>query len=571
MPQHQTLLTVSELNWFEFLVFFGMLAASALIGIYFGCIKSAQDTVKEYMLGGKRMPLFPIAMSMIASFISGITLLGIPSETYLFGTQLYMICWAIIISIIILNVFYLPILYHLGSTSIYEYLERRFNSTARCIGSLLYSLSLVLYIPVVIYVPALAFNQVTGMPLHILAPIICTVCIFYTTLGGLKAVVWSDALQSFFTLASLLAVLFLGVSNVGGFKRILEISEQGERIEFFNFDPDPFKRNTFWTVMVGSLVNWITFVTFYPGAYQRYISLPTYKQAKLVSYVMALGIFVIKTITTVIGLIIYTKYHDCDPVATKVVSKVGQILPHFVLDVSRNYPGLTGLFLSGVVSTALSTMSTSLNAVAGTMFEDFIKPLLPWKASDKQSSFIMKCLVIITGLICTGMVFVVANMGTIMQGAIVGSLTGLGVAIWVSMGAQLAIARGDISFPGKVTSIDNCPPNMTLPEGLNSTRFGNPGYGTIVNIAESVPYPYRISYLYIGLIGLSVALIVGTIVSLLTGPQNIAELDPALIIPQLRWLIPHYKDKSTELNDLDKYTAVATEESQKEEGKQTDD
>lgn len=62
-----------------------------------------------------------------------------------------------------------------------------------------------------------------------------------------------------------------------------------------------------------------------------------------------------------------------------------------------------------------STMSTSLNSVAATLFEDYIKPLLPWKPNDKQSNFIMKTIVIVAGIISSALVFVVAKMGTIMQ------------------------------------------------------------------------------------------------------------------------------------------------------------
>uniref|UniRef100_A0A224XMH4 Putative sodium/solute symporter n=1 Tax=Panstrongylus lignarius TaxID=156445 RepID=A0A224XMH4_9HEMI len=129
------------------------------------------------------------------------------------------------------------------------------------------------------------------------------------------------------------------------------------------------------------------------------------------------------------------------------------------------------------------------------------------------------------------------------KGAIAGSVAGLLAVTWIAMGAQLAVARGDISFPGKVVTVDHCPANMTLPE-LNSTRFGNPGYGTQVYIAESVPMLYRISYLYFPPIGLLVSLIVGLTVSIITGGQDLDELDPELIIPQLRWLIPHAKRKT---------------------------
>ncbi|XP_014257533.1 sodium-coupled monocarboxylate transporter 1-like [Cimex lectularius] len=559
-------------GWFEYVVFFGMLGASVLIGIYYGCIKSGQDTVAEYMLGGKRMPIFPIAMSLIASFISGITLLGIPSETYVYGTQLYAINVAIVIAAVLLNIFYLPVIYKLESTSIFEYLERRFNHTVRSLGSLMYTLSLFLYIPVVIYVPSLAFNQVTGMSMYVLAPIICAVCIFYTSLGGLKAVVWSDALQSMFTLASVLAVAVLGLISVGGVANVYNKSVEGERLELLNMDFDPFKRTTFPAVVFGSVVTWMAFFAVHPGTYQRFAALPTFRHTRLVTVYMCFGLVFVKSIMTFVGLIMYTKYHDCDPVITKEIQKAGQVLPYYVMDVARDYPGLSGLFLSGVVSTALSTMSTGLNTVAMTLFEDFIKPHLPWEISEKSSNLVMKIVVVILGCISTAMVFIVEKLGPIMQvaitlngvttgislylftlgmfipwanskGAICGTLAAFVSTSWLAIGAQLAILRGDLKFPGKVTSIINCPENSTLHLNLNQTVFGNPGYGSIVEADEDLPMLYRISYLYFSIIGFLVGLLVAMIVSLLTGRQEISELSSDLVIPQLRWLFTDEEKK----------------------------
>lgn len=95
----------------------------------------------------------------IFSHLSGITLLGVPSEIYLHGTQ-YAACLlsAVYCSVIIIYI-YLPVFYELGISSSYEYLKRRFDGRIRSIASFLYALSTILHVPIVIYIPALAFNQ----------------------------------------------------------------------------------------------------------------------------------------------------------------------------------------------------------------------------------------------------------------------------------------------------------------------------------------------------------------------------------------------------------------------------
>lgn len=447
--------------------------------------------------------------------------------------------------------------------SLFEYLERRFDKTARLLASFIFAMSLILIIPMVIYIPSLAFKQVTGISMYFLAPVICGVCIFYTSLGGLKAVVWSDALQSGCTLTALIVVSYLGVMSVGGLKSVLEINEKGERLETFNLDVDPFARNTFWTTTFGSLPTWLMAFAAHPSTAQRYISVSSIRRAETAVGLMVIGIVIFKSLSTFTGLIIYAKYHDCDPVVTGQVDKPGQLLPFYIMDVAKDYPGLAGLFLSGVVSTALSTMSTCLNTVAGTIYEDFLKPLLPQKPSDKTANLIMKVTTVILGIKATALVFVVEKLGTIMQvavslqgvtcgvslfmftfgmlvpwgnaaGAKIGSIAGLIATSWLVVGAQVYIQSGDIEFGSKPRSFDNCPFNFSLPHGINSTHLGYGGVGTKVMYSDSVPDFYKISYLYYSLIGLLVAMVVGCIVSLMTGVQDPSQLDQRLFIPQLR-------------------------------------
>lgn len=128
---------------------------------------------------------------------------------------------------------YLPVFYDLQVTSAFTYLELRFDKFVRSAASLVYALQCIIYIPIVIYVPALAFSQVTGVNLHVITPIICVICIFYTTVGGLRAVVWTDTLQFVLMIGACIAVIVLGISSVGGFMEVWEAADRGKRLIFF--------------------------------------------------------------------------------------------------------------------------------------------------------------------------------------------------------------------------------------------------------------------------------------------------------------------------------------------------
>ncbi|XP_046666668.1 sodium-coupled monocarboxylate transporter 1-like [Homalodisca vitripennis] len=111
----------------------------------------------------------------------------------------------------------------------------RFNKAVCILGSGIFVLKMMLYMPMVIYVPALAFNQVTGVNLHLITPLVCVVCIFYTTVGGLKAVVWTDTLQTILMLLGVVVVLVMGTIRVGGPGVVWERNDFSGRLEFLKY------------------------------------------------------------------------------------------------------------------------------------------------------------------------------------------------------------------------------------------------------------------------------------------------------------------------------------------------
>lgn len=115
-------------------------------------------------------------------------------------------------------------------------------------------------------------------------------------------------------------------------------------------------------------------------------------------WIFGIGHIIIKLFAVYNGLLVFAKYSSekCDPVFNGDVAKYDQIFPYYVMDIARNIPGLPGLFIVGALSAALSSMSSCLNALSGTVYEDFLKPYLP-NASEKQASSIMKFITFFLG------------------------------------------------------------------------------------------------------------------------------------------------------------------------------
>ncbi|GJQ70604.1 hypothetical protein Trydic_g22998 [Trypoxylus dichotomus] len=508
-----------------------------LIGVYFAWFaKVKQNTTSEYLMGGKTMGIFPISMSLIASYISGISILGMPAEIYTYGTQFWMIITSEGLVSITMAVAYLPVFYKLQITTSYEYLNLRFNQAVRILGSIMFLMKMMLYIPIVIYVPALAFSQVTGINLHLVTPVVCVVCIFYTTLGGLKAVVWTDTVQTVVMVGALVVVMVMGTMNAGGFAEVWKRNKDGGRIDFFNFDWDPTIRHSFWTVSIGNYFAWLASCSINQAMVQRCLAMPTLAKAHVTVGILVIGIMTLVSMCCYMGLLIYATYNKCDPVTRGAILKSDQLLPYYVMHITSSLPGLPGLFVSGVFSAALSSMSTGLNSMTGVIFEDLIKPYVKKPLSEAKASFLMKVIVVIIGTICVALVFLVEKMGALIQasgslgaitagpllgmfslgmffpfanplGALVGGIVSGSLITWISIGTQLQMAKGLIRFPQKPMSVEGCSANW-ITEYLSLTLHPD-------STSKPLEPPfvlYRLSYMYYTAVGCLTAIVVGVIV-----------------------------------------------------------
>ncbi|KAK7579577.1 hypothetical protein V9T40_000206 [Parthenolecanium corni] len=242
------------------------------------------------------------------------------------------------------------------------------------------------------------------------------------------------------------------------------------------------------------------------------------------------------------------------------IKKPDQLLPLFVMEIAEKVPGLPGIFLSGVFSAALSTMSTGLNSMTGVIYEDMIKPLSKNVISEEKASYIMKITVIIIGVLCVAMVFIVEQLGTLIQagkslsgitagsllgvftlgmffpwanekGALVGGIISLITVGWISVSSQKEIARGNIKFPRKPVSVAGCPyllPNITTVQTFLLQK----------NLSSEPFLLFEISYLWYTLAGLLITLMVGITVSFLYGFNDPADVDRKLLTPLIHRFLP---------------------------------
>ncbi|XP_017848100.1 sodium-coupled monocarboxylate transporter 1 isoform X1 [Drosophila busckii] len=568
----------------DYLVFIAMLVVCAVIGFYFGFIEKKQKSKNgqvptddkdaagaagveerrgsealDYLVGGRKMKVLPVSLSLVASFVSGISLLGTSTEIYVYGTQYAFILITLAISGAISWYIFLPVFCNLQLTSTYEYFELRFSKSVRFVASTLFSITTLIWLPIVIYVPALAFNQVTGINVHIITPLVCIVCIFYTTVGGLKAVVWTDVIQTVIMVGAIFFIVIKGTIDVGGLDVVMQRNRDSGRLEFPALTFDPKVRMSIFGVFLGYMAH----SSFQLGCNQiitqRYLSLPNTKAMGQAAIIFIGGLVLLHIICFYNGLLLFASYYDCDPLTTQLAKAKDQLVPMLVMDTLRDFPGVPGMFVAGVFSAALSSLSTGLNSMAAVILEDYIKPLSSKPLSNKQTALIMRLCTVIIGVISVALVFVVERMGThvmhmcitllsLCQGplltlfiagllcprinsksALLGAACSAVFICWLCLNAQLS---GELYYEPKPVSTAGCDYDF---EPLPTST---PANSTVHAAAEAsfsfLQQIFHISFMYYTLFATIVGVVCSWLASYLFGRVELADVNTELLAPCMR-------------------------------------
>ncbi|KAH9509623.1 Sodium-dependent multivitamin transporter [Bulinus truncatus] len=533
----------------DYVIFAAMLIVSLAIGIWFALRGGRQKTQGEYLLANRSMSIIPVAISILASFMSAILILGYPAEMYTQGTEFYVTLLGMFLGIAGASLLFVPLLFPLNLTSAFE----------------------VIYMGIASYAPATAFEAVTDTPVWATVLTTGVVATLYTAIGGMKAVIWTDVFQSAIMLAGILAIVIQGTLKVGSLSQVWDINVQWNRIKFFNFDPDPRVRHTFWNMIIGPFIYWLGTYGIGQASVQRYCSLPTLRNAKISILLNMMGVFILVTLTCLTGIVLFAYYagQNCDLLGRKLIRNSNQLVPYFVMD-TLGYPGVPGLFIACLFSAALSTISSSLNALGAITWEDILKPRYDKRLTEHQKTLVTKITVCIFGILSIGVSFIAQTLeGTVVQaaisllgaamgpltamfllggffpwansyGVITGALSGLGLSFWLAIGSYVH----GIRLPSKPFPNGTCPVYLN-DTGYLSTTLTTLGYNTttLATSAALATHPllntqrtgldgfYAISYQWFVVVGFLSAVVIGLVVSFITGANSLNDVPTKYQIP----------------------------------------
>ena len=338
-------------------------------------LDEVDQDVEDYLMAGKQLSAFPVALSLTASFMSALTVLGTPREFYNYGMMFYYSALCYLLVTLLIAYIFTPIVYPLKVNTAYEYFTVRFKDhKVEKLASISYLITTFAYMGVVTYAPALALQQVTKINLWLAAYLTALLCTVYTTLGGLKAVIWTDVFQTCVIMTGFVSIITTGSIEFEGMGKILIINKEAGRAIFDDFRLDPTIRTTFWSVVFGGTFGIWGSVYTSQSMVQRYLSCKSLKTVQKACWINFVGLLIILILAGFTGHTAYAYFQYCDPKAANFIEQSDQLIPYLSVKILENMPGLSGLYIAGVYAGTLSTISSGINSASTVILRDFIKP-----------------------------------------------------------------------------------------------------------------------------------------------------------------------------------------------------
>ena len=440
------------------------LTAVTAWGVWLG---RGQRGGQDYFLGNRELPWVAVMLSVVATETSTLTFLSIPGVSYLGTLGFLQLTFGYLAGRVVVSVLLLPAYYRGDLSTAYALLQERFGQGARRFASAVFMVTRLLADSVRLFATAIPLALVTGWDYPVSIVVIGAVTVIYTYFGGIKAVVWVDALQmGLYLLGAVVAMAALQVLTPDGWAGILSSAGEAGKLAILDLSLDFSVPYTLWAGVLGG--GFLTMASH--GTDQLIVqrlltcrNLAASKKALIGSGVVVMGQFLLFLL---VGLGLWAYYGG------RTFDRSDEIFARFVVE--ELPPGISGLVVAGVFAAAMSSLSSSINSLASATAYDFWAPLVG--AEDDEARVLragkLFTLVWATLLVGGGVLFIPLSEGnsavevalaiaSIVYGgllgmfilavrsrradersAIIGMIAGIGVvtAIWV-------FAREDVAWP----------------------------------------------------------------------------------------------------------------------------
>ncbi len=367
----------------DLLVFFIYMGGITLFG---GSFFKKNKTASAYTLGNNSIPRWVLTMSIFATFVSSISFLALPGNSFQGNWNAFVFSISIPIAAIIAVIYFVPVYRRVNSPSAYTYLEEKFGPWARIYVSICYLLTQLMRVGTILYLLAIALNAVFGWNIAAIIVITGVVVTAYSMLGGIQAVVWTDAIQGIVLIVgAFVCVMFIMFDLPEGPSQFFSIALEHNKFSLGSFSSS-LSEPTFWVVLIyGIFINLQNFGVD-QNYVQRYMASKTDRDAKRSAFFGGLIYIPVSILFLFIGTGLYDYYNSGAanlPAELLAPGKADRVFPFFI--VNSLPAGISGLLIASVFAAGMSTISTSFNSSATVFLTDFYQRYFDKESSEKNA------------------------------------------------------------------------------------------------------------------------------------------------------------------------------------------
>jgi len=409
---------VADLNLLDYTIF--VLYFAILIFMSWKLSKG-QNTEVDYYVGGRKMPWWAIGLSTAATQTSAIGFMSVPAYVALKqggGMRLLQGEFALPLAMIFIMIFLIPFFRKLQLISVYEYLEKRFDSSVKYLISAVFLLSRGLATAVGFYMTAIVLSTVFKIPLWITILLIGGITLIYDTIGGIKAVIYSDVLQMIILLMGAILIAGYSIYEVGGlnsFKEIvtLKMTDRLQILDFKHLGLGDGVEFSFWPQVIGGFFLLSSYYGCDQTQTQRELSASNLSDTRKSLILNGFFRFPLSLLYVFIGLTIgaYAVEHAHFVDIVNSMGKIDYVVPVFIMNTIPH--GLKALIFVAVLAAAMSSLDSALNSLSAATMQDFINPILIKKKKLRISFLsLSKITTVAWGIIITLITFYVGNISS---------------------------------------------------------------------------------------------------------------------------------------------------------------
>ena len=376
----------------------------------------------DYFLGGRNLPWWAVMLSVVATETSTLTFLSIPGIAYLGTLAFLQVALGYLVGRIVVARILLPAYYRGELTTAYALLETRFGAPVRRYASGIFMITRLLADSVRLFATAIPLALITGWSYPASILVLGAATLVYTYLGGIKAVVWVDALQmALYVAGGAIAVLLLDGAVAGGWGAILDQAGSAGKLAVLDFSASPGVAYTFWAGLVGG--GFLSMASH--GAdqliVQRLLTCRSERDSRRALIGSGFAVIAQFALFLFVGLGLWAFYQG------RPFESSDEIFARFIID--EMPAGLRGLLVAGVVAAAMSSLSSSINSLASATAYDFWAPITG-RTGDRS-------------VLAAGRVFTLGWAGLLVAGAIVFIPLSQGTAA-----VEVALAAASMAYGG---------------------------------------------------------------------------------------------------------------------------